>query len=140
MDEVDDGVDEPRRVAHEDAGPGLAKLLGDSVVVRHRRDSQPHVLRRLRRLDALVPLARVERDVEVRRVSERLVALEPAEDDDIVASADPLPDTLTRSADEPEPRLGCARMNLLPELEQVVDVVERLLAVSVLCRSMWADR
>ena len=34
MDEVDDGVDEPRRVAHEDAGPGLAKFLGDGVVVR----------------------------------------------------------------------------------------------------------
>ena len=95
----------PRASADEDAGAGLAELLGDGVVVRHGRDAEAHVLGGLRGLDPLVLLARVEGDVEVGGVRERLVALEPAEDDDVVSRADPLADAVARPADEPEPGL-----------------------------------
>ena len=76
---------------------------------------------------------RVEGEVEVGGRCERLLTRQPAEEDDVVAPARPRADALARTADEPEPALRKARVDLFPELQQVVDVVERVVAAAVVC-------
>ena len=132
--EVHDRVDELARRRHQDTRAGLAQVLGHLVVVGDRRHAEPDELADLGGLDPHVLRPRVERDVEVRRGRERLLAGDSPEENDVVPAVDALPDPLARLADEPEPAVREPRVDLVPELEQVVDVVERAVAAAVLGR------
>ena len=104
-----------------------------SSLVTSSRSSTPWVLPGpctrppLRHTDPLVLSSRVQGDVEVGGVRERLVARQASEDDDIVAASNPLPHAVARTAHKPEPA-GCrdATVDLLPQFEQVIDVVQGL--------------
>ncbi len=130
--EVDDRVDELARRRHEHARAGLAQVLRHLVVVRDGGHSEADELAHLGRLDARVLRPRVEREVEVGRGRERLLTRQTAEENDVVTARDALLDPVARAADEPEPRPGEARVDLVPELEQVLDVVERAVAAAIL--------
>ena len=56
------------------------------------------------------------------------------EQHDVVAAREARPQPLARAADEPEPGVRDTRVDLVPELEQVVDVVERVVGVAVAAR------
>ncbi len=73
----------------------------------------------------------IERDVEVRGGRERLLARNPSEEDDVVAPSTRFLIRSLASADEPEPAVREPRVDLVPELEQVVDVVQRPFAAAV---------
>ena len=106
-------------------GSGFAEVARDLVVVGDARNARAQVVGDLCSADALVARARIERDVEVRHVGEDPLGRHVAEQDDVVTVGQPPPETAARPPDQPQAG-GDASADLLPELEQVLDVVQRV--------------
>src|SRR5438093_5098166 len=119
-----DRLDELTWALNEHAGACLAQVARYLVVVGHGRDSHAHVLGHLDGADALVGRARIEREIEVRGVREHLVARHAPEQEDVGAARAASPDPIARTSEQPEPGGGHTGADLVPELEEMVDVVE----------------
>ena len=104
----------------------------DLEVVGDGGDAETHVLGDLGGLDPLVLRARVEGDVEVGSVSEGLIAIQAPEDHDVVAAADALAHSVAGTTNEPQARTRSPSADLLPEVKEVVDVVQGLAPVAIL--------
>ncbi len=125
-------ADEVARGADEQTCVEVANLVGHLEVVGDHGQAEAQVLADLGCPHALIDGARIERNVEARRGVQRLVALQTTEHDDVVATVGALTDPLRRVADQPQLRVGNASVDLVPEVEEMVGVVQRAVAATVL--------
>ena len=103
------------------------------LVVRHRRHARCDVLRDLDRAVSASPVAgaRVEGDVEVRHVGQHLRRRDPREETYRRALRAQSLDGGACAADQPQLGLRDVRVDLVPELEEVVDVQDSPMAAAI---------